>query len=450
MLVNKITGQLTARSLGNTVRNFSRSTMLSNNVVCKILIVGGGSGGCAMAAKLSSKFKNGQVLVLEDADNHYYQPMFTMIGGGMKKLEQSYRPMCEVIPKNAKWMKEKALKFEPKSNSVITSSGNVISYDALIIATGLQLNYDKIPGLEQALLNRTGNVCSNYSPKYVNRTYELLQKIQNGNAIFTFPNTPVKCPGAPQKIMYIAEHFFRKKNKRNNINIFYNTALPVLFGVKHYSDALWPICNSRNIHVNLNTNLVEVRPDENVAVFQYLDRPGESYEESYSMLHVVPPMSTPDELSRCKELVNAAGFVDVHKNTLQHTRYNNVFAIGDCSSTPNSKTTAAVAAQSPVVLDNILAFLAGKEPTAKYDGYASCPLITGYDKVILAEFDYDLKPLETFPIPQNIERRSMFFMKATVLPPLYWNMMLSGYWDGPEQVRNLFSYFNFGKKNKSY
>lgn len=170
------------------------------------------------------------------------------------------------------------------------------------------------------------------------------------------------------------------------------------------------------------------------------------------MLHVTPPMSTPPAVKNCFDLVNEAGFVDVNKSTLQSVKFSNVFAIGDCSSSPNSKTAAAagisssinyndyfdiLAAQCPVVFKNMQAAFAGKALEESYNGYASCPLITGYDKCILAEFDYDLKPLETFPFSQDREMHSMYLLKKTVMPSLYWNLMLNGLWNGPAGVRSL-------------
>ncbi|XP_065359541.1 sulfide:quinone oxidoreductase, mitochondrial [Calliphora vicina] len=434
-------------NLGLTaLRSFSASPSLSEKHECKVLIVGGGSGGCALAAKLSSKLGKGKVIVVDPAEKHYYQPMFTLIGGGMKRLEQSYKMMADVLPKNIKWIKEKAVHFDPNNNTVSTSGGNDIKYDMLLIATGLELNYNKIPGLEEGLSIPNGKVCSIYSPKYVDRTYDALRNLEKGNAIFTFPSSPVKCPGAPQKIVYIAEHYLRKTNKRNNVNVIYNTALPVIFGVKHYADALWPIVKKRNIQVNTRRNLIEVKADKDIAVFENLDKPEEKFEEQYSLLHVVPHMGTPVELAKCRDLVNEAGFVEVDQSTMQHIRYNNVFAIGDCSASPNSKTAAAAAAQSPVVYRNMLAVMKGKPFKDAYDGYASCPLVTGYHTCILAEFDYNLQPLETFPVAQNKERYSMFIMKKDFMPPLYWYMMLKGYWNGPALMRNAMSLFKFGKK----
>ncbi|XP_058451386.1 sulfide:quinone oxidoreductase, mitochondrial isoform X2 [Malaya genurostris] len=369
--------------------------------------------------------------------NHYYQPMFTLIGGGIKTLTDSFRPMGKVLPTLAKWLQDSATKFEPENNTVFTSKGDKIEYELLLVAVGVQLNYDKIPGLEEALSIPKSKVCSNYSPKYVNRTFEALKAFKAGNAIFTFPNTPVKCPGAPQKIMYIAEHYLRKSKKRQNATVIYNTSLPVLFGVKHYADALWKIVEKRNIKVNLRTNLVEVLPGQNKAVFQNLDKPEDKITTDYEFLHVTPPMGAPDALASCKSLVTDTGFVDVDKDTLQHTTFKNVFAIGDCSGSPNSKTAASVAAQSQVVYKNMMAVIEGQNPTRVFDGYASCPLVTGYNTCIMAEFDYSLTPLETFPIDQSKERYSMYLMKKDLMPPLYWHLLLNGLWNGPGFARKL-------------
>lgn len=189
----------------------------------------------------------------------------------MKTLQDSARSMADVLPPLAKWVKDKAEKFDPKNNTVTTKSGDTIEYDYLVVAAGLQLNYDKIPGLIEALAIPKGAVCSIYSPKYVNRVHTSLEEFKQGNAIFTFPNSPVKCPGAPQKICYITEHYFRKTKKRAYAKIFYNTSLPVIFGVKHYADALWKVVENRGINVNLRTNLVEVLPCGRQAVFENLD-----------------------------------------------------------------------------------------------------------------------------------------------------------------------------------
>ncbi|XP_043188056.1 sulfide:quinone oxidoreductase, mitochondrial-like isoform X2 [Amphibalanus amphitrite] len=399
----------------------------------KLVVVGGGSGGCSVAAKFTRKLGKGQVAVIEPAEKHYYQPMWTMVGGGMKTVEQSARPMKDVLPAQADWIRERAVAFDPKSNKVTTSSGDEVTYEYLVVAMGIQINWDAIKGLKEAL--DTPGVCSNYSPKYAPKTFEELKAFREGNAIFTFPNTPIKCPGAPQKILYIADQYLRKAGKRDKATLIYNTSLPVLFGVKKYAESLWKVVEDRGIVVNNRRCLTEVRPDTREAVFVDLDRPEHQFIDKYELLHVTPNMSAPDVLKACPALTDAAGYVDVDKHTLQHNRYPNVFAIGDCSSVPTSKTAAAVAAECGVLGKNLWSVMSGGQCTASYDGYTSCPLVTGYSKCILAEFKFDGVPLETFPIDQGKERWAPFVMKKELMPFLYWQLMLKGYWNGPKVIR---------------
>lgn len=415
--------------------------MFSNFVItrniqhsCKLLIVGGGSGGCTMAAKLSKH--ECDVIILEPNDKHYYQPMFTLIGGGMKTLSQSCSSTKSVLPKNVNWIQDKVESFNPQVNNVTTSNGDTINYDYMVVSVGLQYNYDQIVGLREALDKKDSGVCTNYSSQYVEKTYKVLQSFNGGNAIFTFPNTPIKCAGAPQKIMYITEDYLRRKGKRNKANIMYKTSTPAIFGVKKYAQKLQEICNARNISVGLRQNLIQIDSTQNKATFEFLDVPNKIESIEYSMLHVTPPMSPPDVLMK-SSISNSAGYLDVDPYTLRHNVYGNIFGIGDCTSCPTSKTGAAVAAQSIVVLKNMINVMNGKDLKEKYDGYTSCPLVTGYSKCILAEFDYDLKPLETFPINQGNELRSMLLIKKHLLPFIYWNIMLKGYWNGPKMTRKL-------------
>lgn len=354
----------------------------------------------------------------------------------MKTLSNAGKPMSKVLPKKADWIKQRCVEFDPDKNTVTTEDGKKINYKYLVVALGIQLNYDKIPGLLDALHLPNSGVGSNYSANYVNKTYESLQMFKEGNAIFTYPNTPVKCAGAPQKIMYITEEYLRTHGKRDKANIIYNTSLGVLFGIKKYADSLWQVVNSRDIQINTRRNLVEVHPEKRQAVFEDLDNPGSLTVTDYEMMHVTPPMSAPDVLRNTPALVDASGYLSVNKDTLQHTRYPNVFGIGDCTNTPNSKTAAAVAGQIGVLRRNLKAVIAGKEPKAVYDGYASCPLVTGYSKCILAEFDYNGQPMETFPIDQGKERRTMFILKKDFMPDMYWLGLLNGYWEGPGIMRS--------------
>ncbi|KAK0055769.1 sulfide:quinone oxidoreductase mitochondrial [Biomphalaria pfeifferi] len=399
----------------------------------KVLVVGGGSGGCAMAAKLSALGKD--CAVVEPSDMHYYQPIWTLVGAGVKGFQSSVKPTRQVLPQSCEWIQDKAVKFDPQNNLVELGSGEKVSYDYLIVAMGIQLDYGKVKGLIDAL-EEDPAVASNYHFKWVNKTFQALQQVNGGNAIFTFPNTPIKCAGAPQKIMYLAEEYFRMTGVRDKTNVIYNSSLGVIFGVKKYADALQKVVEKRNIKVNYKHNLVEVDHKNRTAIFEKLDDNNKQVPFQYDFLHATPPMSCPDVLKQ-SPLINDGGWVDVNKYTLQHNKFPNVFGLGDCTSLPTSKTGAAVAAQCGVLHKNLLQVMKGDCATPLYDGYTSCPLITSKSTCILAEFDYDGTPLETLPFNQAKEMNLTYNMKAYIMPEIYWKIMMKGRWNGPATFRKM-------------
>jgi len=417
-------------------RNASSSSSSSSSLSYKFVVVGGGSGGLSIASYLARKFPN-QVAVVEPSSSHYYQPMWTLVGAGLKDKEQSVRPMADVMPKKAKWIKEKVSHFAPEDNTVVTDQDTTLKYDFLVVALGLNLEFNQIPGLVEAL--DSDGVACNYSFDTVDKTHQALQNVREGNALFTLPNPPVKCLGAPQKIMYLAEEIFRKNGVRDKVQVTYKTPGGVLFAVEKYRNSLLKLCNERDIQIDLFRNLVSIDASRKEATFQCVDdteTPKREETIPYEFIHVTPPMG-PVKALKSSALVDGSGFVDVDKESLQHTTYSNVFALGDCSNLPVSKTLAAVGSQSGVLRKNLMSLLKGKPMEGKYTGYASCPLITGSDKCILAEFDYSGLPRETFPVDQGVERTSMYHMKASVMPHIYWQMVLEGVWDGPETYRKM-------------
>lgn len=386
-----------------------------------VLIVGGGTGGLSVAARL----RNGpqlDVAIVEPSDKHYYQPLWTLVGGGVFNKETTVRNEADYIPDGATWIRDRVTQFEPQKNAIVTAGGRRITYDQLVVALGIQLDWHKIRGLEGNL--GKGGIVSNYAYDLVDSTWEALQSFDGGNAIFTFPSTPVKCAGAPQKIMYLADEHFRKRGVRDRSRVIFASAGAAIFGVKHYARTLEKIVAQKGIETLFKHDLVEVRASKKEAIFRRAD--GGETVLAYNMLHVVPPQSAPDVIKQSDLAASDAGWVDVDKYTLQHTRFPNVFALGDSSSLPTSRTGAAIRKQAPVLVENLLALRAGAPLPARYDGYASCPLVTGYGKLVLAEFDYEGRPAESFPFDQSRERYSMYALKAYGLPEMYWNGMLRG------------------------
>jgi len=398
----------------------------------QVLIVGGGAAGITVAARLKRARPALAVAILEPSGDHDYQPGWTLVGAGVFSLEETRRNEADLIPAGVTWIREAVAGFAPESNSVTTSGGQTLSYDALVVATGMKLCWDRIKGLPEAL--GRGGVCSNYSRDHVAYTWECIQGFRGGNAVFTCPPMPIKCPGAPQKIAYLADDVFKRDAAlAARSAVIYATATPGIFGVPTYAAPLREVVKRKGIDARYGHVLTEVRSASQEAVFSVQPAsPHQSEGEEprevvipYELLHVTPPMAAPDVVAQ-SPLAAANGFVEVDKHSLQHVRFANVFAIGDVSGMPNSKTAAAVRGQAPVVVSNLLAQLDGVQGKGAYDGYSCCPLITGYGKTIMAEFNYDQQPVPSFPLDPTQERWSMWIVKSKILPWLYWNRMLKG------------------------
>lgn len=390
----------------------------------QILIIGGGNAGLSVAAQLLRKRPKLDIGIIEPSEKHYYQPAWTLVGGGAYNVNATVRNEKDFIPKNATWIKDSAESFEPEQNKVTCKSGAVYTYDYMVVAPGIQLDWDKIKGLKETL-GKNG-VTSNYTFQTAPYTFECIKNTKSGNALFTAPNTPIKCGGAPQKIMFLAGDYFRKHGLLDKINIHFYSGGGRIFAVDKYENSLKKVYERYRIAAHFLHNLVEVDGPNKKAVFE--DKDGTRHTVEFSMMHVTPPQSAPDFIKKSPLAIpgNPLGWVDVDKFTLQHNRYPNIFSIGDVSSTPNAKTGAAVRKQAPVLVENLLHVMDGGSLASKYNGYGSCPLVTGYGKLILAEFDYDNIPRESFPFDQSKERWSMWILKKHILPWLYWNKILKG------------------------
>lgn len=414
----------------------------------QILIIGGGTAGITVAAQLRKKAKDLQVAILEPSDKHYYQPAWTLVGAGTYKFKDTERPEANYIPKGVTWIKDKAVSLTPESNSVMTAANGEITYDYLVLAPGLIMAPELIPGLKEAL--GKGVVCSNYTdPEH---TWEVLKNFKGGNAVFTQPTTPIKCGGAPQKIMYMAEEYFRKAGVREQTNVVFATPGTVIFGVKEFAKTLNKIIIDRDILFKPHYAPIKIDAEKQEITFKYTHENvaqcadtivpalGESLigdseiVMKFDMLHIAPPQQAPDFVRNSSVSMQdgpSKGWVDVDINTLQHKRFPNVFSLGDVAALPTAKTGAAVRKQAPVVVGNLIHLIRTNTiADLKYEGYSSCPLVTGYSKMVLAEFKYnnvrDSDPLISKFVDTTKEQYSMWLLKKHVLPIMYWEGMLKG------------------------
>ncbi|MDP3404246.1 MAG: FAD/NAD(P)-binding oxidoreductase [Brevundimonas sp.] len=388
-----------------------------------VVIVGGGSAGLAVAASLLERDRGLEIVVVEPRETHDYQPGWTMVGGGVFGVADTRRPEASVIPAGVRWIRGAVASFEPGRDQVTLEDGSTIGYRALVVAPGIALDWAAIDGLADTL-GRNG-VTSNYSYDTAPYTWELVQDLKGGIALFTQPPMPIKCAGAPQKAMYLSCDHWQRAGVLKDIDVRFHNAGAVLFGVKEFVPPLMEYVGRYGIDLQFESTLIAVDGPARTATFREKD--GE-VTRAFDMIHVTPPQKAPAFLAR-SPLANEAGYVDVDPASLRHVRHANVFGLGDGGSTPNAKTMAAARKQAPVVAENLLAVLDGKDPTAVYDGYGSCPLTVERGKILLAEFGYGGKLLPSFPswiIEGTKPQRLSWLLKSEALPWLYWNGMLKG------------------------
>jgi len=393
-----------------------------------VVIVGGGAGGIAVAASLKTRKPGLEIALIDPAEIHYYQPGWTMVGGGIFAPAETAKTMGSLIPRRVHWIKSAVAAFEPKDNAVILDGCRVVKYDRLVICPGLKLDWAAVEGLEETL-GRNG-VTSNYRYDLAPYTWELVQGLKTGRALFTQPPMPIKCAGAPQKALYLSADHWHRTGRLEDIEIGFCNAGGVLFGVKDYVPALQSYMDKYGARLDFFHNLVAVDGPAKQATFEVKkpDCEPERLTMEFDMIHVCPPQCAPDFI-RVSPLADAAGWIDVDQATLRHKTHDNIWSLGDVMNAPNAKTAAAARIQAPVVAENIVADIRGREPVAQYDGYGSCPLTVERGKIVLAEFGYGgvMKPsFPKFLIDGTKPSRLAWLLKEKMLPPIYWKAMLRG------------------------
>ncbi|RUM67191.1 MAG: NAD(P)/FAD-dependent oxidoreductase [Sulfurospirillum sp.] len=439
--------------------------VVKNNAKGKIVIVGGGLAGMSTAARLTLHLDNPDITVIEPQENSVsYQPGQTLVAGGVWDKDEVIFKRDDFVPDGVKVIKEKAIIFTPQENKIVTDKGTEVTYDYLILAMGLHLDFERIKGLEEAgramsagknerLLKALGDdgICSIYTAEGAEKTWEQMQKyIEKAKAaspdkkikfVFTHPSTPVKCGGAPKKIMYLANARLKEAGARENAELTFYPNGGAMFGVPEYHDAITEQFKREGFKWHYRHNLVEVDTEKKIAVFDAKwqekgpwDPVMKNYEVipkhekvrvPYDFLHITPPQLAPREIAE-SDLGSAKGWVPVNKETLQHIRYENVFSLGDVAQVPMGKTGGSARKQYKVVVDNLIAVMNGKKPEAKYAGYTVCPLITDIGTVMLAEFDWTVKPTPLVPLDPTVERWMWWLMKVYALKPMTMYGMLAG------------------------
>ncbi|QQU02580.1 FAD/NAD(P)-binding oxidoreductase [Myroides odoratus] len=411
----------------------------------QILIIGAGTAGIMTAAQLKKKDSSLDIALVDPATDHYYQPAWTLVGAGAYDKKKTIKPMASLIPPGVTWIKEAVTGFDAEHHAITTTQTGTLTYEYLVVCPGLVNDYSLIEGLAEAV--EQGVVCSNYiDPEY---TWKQLQAFQGGTAIFTQPSTPIKCGGAPQKIMYLACDYFKKKGINTKTKVYFPMPGSVIFGVKKIADTLLKVIDRYQIDFMPLHNPIRIDAAAKIAYFKPTnaqdnhcfvtsdDQQTQVLADGvvampFDFLHLAPPQTAP-KFVQTSNLVNAAGWLDVNHHSLQHNKYKNIFGLGDVAGLPTAKTGAAIRKQVPVVVDNLMRLLQNQEASnTDYNGYSSCPLVTGYGKMVLAEFNYknefipDPKLKQMLVFSSHKEHWRLWMLKKHLLPYLYWSKMMKG------------------------
>jgi eukaryotic sulfide quinone oxidoreductase len=345
----------------------------------KTVVIGAGSAGLNVSHQLlrSGRFAQGDIAVVDPAEWHHYQPGWTLVGAGLKTKQELRRPLKSLLDTKLKFYNHSVETLSPDENLITLGNGDKVSYDQLVVAPGICLDFEAIRGLSEALANPDSNVASTYNYDFFDKVFTNLSKFRQGAALFTQPTGVIKCAVAPQKIMWLGLDKWKMAGLYNPdnpsgspINITFATGLPVMFGVPKYSIKLNEMRELTGVEGLFQHDLLSI--DGNMATFRQPDDKGE-VKRRFDFLHAVPKMR-PHTFVKNSPLADEAGFNEVNDQTTRHKEYANVWGCGDSSSLPTSKIVAAITGQAPVLMQNLLRAMDCKETKSEYDGYTSCPV----------------------------------------------------------------------------
>lgn len=395
----------------------------------RIVIAGAGAAGLAAASRLAQQLSGAQITLVDARKEHYYQPGFTLVGAGIKPANYVVSQTGSYVPSGVQWVQERVAEIDPEGNKVVTQSGQVLPYDFLIVATGLQLEYGRIEGMEPGLIGQHGIGSIYNGPDAAAATWGLMSQFatQGGRGVFTRPGTEMKCAGAPLKYTFLSEDRATRQGGRSKAEFVYFSNNAALFSVPIVSEKVRMLFKERNIQTKYHRVLTAIDPGKRIATFKTQEG---TEEQNWDFIHIIPPMLAPEAVRNSPlpwQSGNwaAEGWMEVDKGTLRHVRYPNVFGVGDIAGVPKGKTAASVKWQVPVAIDHLVADIQGKQSDARYNGYTSCPLITRLGQAMLVEFDYENNLTPSFPgvIAPLEELWISWVMKTMALKPTYISML---------------------------
>ena len=422
-------GGLAALPVAASLGSLPQTAQATVKTAARIVIVGGGAAGLTAASRLAARLSGASITVIDGRKAHYYQPGFTLVASGIKPQNYVVSQTSDYLPQGVSWLEEAVAEIDPEGRKVVTASGRTVPYDFLIVATGLELHYGGIEGMDVSRIGQNGLGSIYHSPQAAAATWQALSAFadQGGVGLYGRPLGEMKCAGAPLKYTFISDDHLRRRGNRGKAELHYMAHSKSLFGVPIVSEKVRMLFQDRGVKVHHEHVLQAIDLDKRVATYK---TPTGTTEQGYDFINVVPPMRAPavvrnSPLPWTEGPWAADGWVEVNRDTLRHQRYPNVFAVGDIAGVPKGKTAASVKWQVPVAVEHLLGDISGKPSTEVYNGYTSCPLITRLGQAMLIEFDYQDNLIMSFPgvIAPLEELWISWVMKTMALKPTYLSML---------------------------
>lgn len=395
----------------------------------RILILGAGAAGLTSASRLAQRLEGAEITLLDRQREHHYQPGFTLVAAGLKQASYVLSETKDYVARGVRLVEERAAEIDPVAKAVTTDAGTRIGYDYLILATGMELDYAAIEGMDVARIGQGGMGSMYAGPQQAAATWRSMSEFadRGGVGLYMRPATEMKCAGAPLKYAFLTDDIMRRRGRRGRGELHFNAHNRGLFGVPIISEKVRMLYRERDIRVNYEHVLTRLDLDRRIATFR---TPQGSTELGYDFINVVPPMRAPAVVRdsplrwRSGNWANE-GWAEVNRHTLRHVSHPEVFAVGDIAGVPRGKTAASVKWQVPVMVEHLVATIQGRESSASYNGYTSCPLITRVGRAMLVEFDYEGNLTPSFPgiIAPLEELWITWLMKEVALKPTYLAML---------------------------
>ena len=395
-----------------------------------LVILGAGTAGTVMASRLARSLRRDiaagttRITIVDQDPVHVYQPGLLFIPFGVYSTDQAVRDRAAQLPKTVRYVQSAIERLDPATDTVTLASGEVLSYDLCIVATGTRIAPEELDGLTGAGWGE--RMFEFYTLAGAERLAKALREFKGGRIVLNVVEMPIKCPVAPLEFVFLADWFFTQRGLRDKVTLTYATPLDGAFTKPAAAKALAYLLERKGIALETEFNAGRVDGPAGELV---------SWDERtlpFDLLVSIPTHKGADFIGRTPGLGNAMNFVLTEPRTLQAKVKSNVFAIGDATDVPASKAGSVAHFQAEVLSENILRFLAGKPLDPGFDGHANCFIETGHGKALLIDFNYETEPLPgNFPFawgPMPLLKESRLnHLGKLAFRHVYWNALLPGY-----------------------